>query len=96
MKKWYPRAIYYVRGNLIAYIDPLGMSPVAGAIEGAEIGSAVFPGVGTVVGGLVRAGVGWWIVDKIGNAINQVTTPTTGEPDSTYVNPGREREKIWS
>lgn len=43
------------------------MNPVAGAIEGAEIGTVIWPGVGTVVGGLVGAGVGWWIADKISN-----------------------------
>lgn len=41
---------------------------MAGAIEGAEVGS-VFGPAGTLVGGLVGAGIGWWVGDKLSNAI---------------------------
>jgi RHS repeat-associated protein len=58
----------YVGGNPLSYKDPLGLNPAAGALTGAEIGSFAGP-VGTVIGGLIGAGVGWWIADKIGNAI---------------------------
>ncbi|PRC90613.1 hypothetical protein [Solimicrobium silvestre] len=39
-------------------------------IGGAEIGTAILPGVGTVVGGAVGFGVGWWLADKAYDAIN--------------------------
>ena len=48
----------YVNGNPLMYTDPLGLNPVAGAIGGAQIGTAIFPGVGTVIGGVVGAGLG--------------------------------------
>ena len=48
----------YVGGNPLSYTDPRGLNPVAGAIGGAQIGTAIFPGVGTVIGGAVGAGLG--------------------------------------
>jgi RHS repeat-associated protein len=48
----------YVGGNSLNFTDPRGLNPIAGAIGGAEIGTAIFPGVGTVIGGAVGAGLG--------------------------------------
>ena len=59
----------YVRGNPIRYTDPLGLNPTAGAIAGAEIGTIIWPGVGTVVGGAVGFGAGLWIANKAHNAM---------------------------
>lgn len=59
----------YVGGNPIRYVDPLGLNPAAGALFGAEVGTVVFPGVGTVVGGIVGAGIGLYIADKAYDAM---------------------------
>ena len=48
----------YVGGNPLTFTDPHGLNPVAGGVLGAEVGTALFPGVGTVVGALVGAGIG--------------------------------------
>ena len=48
----------YVEGNPLSYSDPLGLNPIAGAIGGAQVGTAIFPGVGTVIGGAIGAGLG--------------------------------------
>ncbi|MEB0011496.1 RHS repeat-associated core domain-containing protein [Glaciimonas sp. Gout2] len=53
----------YVGGNPVSYSDPFGLNP-ATAI-GAGIGTAIFPGPGTVVGAVVGTGVGvglgYWV-----------------------------------
>ncbi|MBC7706264.1 MAG: hypothetical protein H7274_20225, partial [Rhodoferax sp.] len=51
----------YVGGSPLAFIDPHGLNPAAGWVLGMEFGTVIFPGVGTVVGGLIGAGVGAWI-----------------------------------
>jgi RHS repeat-associated protein len=62
----------YVAGNTLSLVDPFGTSPLAGAIAGGEIGTAVLPGLGTIVGAAVGAGVGLgavWLANKYGNEI---------------------------
>lgn len=59
----------YVLGNPIRYTDPLGLNPMAGAIGGAEIGTIIWPGVGTVVGGAVGFAAGLWIANKTYDAM---------------------------
>lgn len=58
----------YVGGNPVVYEDPLGLNPFAGAIGGAEIGSAFGP-IGTVVGGVIGLGVGYVAANKLNNLI---------------------------
>ena len=58
----------YVGNNPVGYRDPLGLNPFAGAIGGAEIGSAFGP-IGTVVGGVVGLVGGYAIADKLNNLI---------------------------
>ena len=83
----------YVGGNPISFTDPRGTNPVAGAIEGVELGTLVWPGVGTVVGGLVGAGVGWWAADKLSHVIfnsgdKDPSTPTGQRGSPIDVEPG--------
>jgi uncharacterized protein RhaS with RHS repeats len=48
----------YVGGNPIGYSDRNGLNAAAGSWAGGEIGTVVFPGVGTVVGVVAGAVVG--------------------------------------
>jgi RHS repeat-associated protein len=59
----------YVNGNPLSYTDPLGLNPVAGAIEGAEIGSMIWPGPGTIIGAGVGLIGGYLIADQLGNLV---------------------------
>ncbi|MEO7885185.1 MAG: RHS repeat-associated core domain-containing protein, partial [Polaromonas sp.] len=72
----------YVNGNPISYSDPYGLNPVAGAIGGAEIGTAIFPGVGTVIGGAIGAGIGLWIADKVSDNIMEMASPGSNVVDT--------------
>ena len=58
----------YVGNNPVGYRDPLGLNPFAGAIDGAEIGSAFGP-IGTVVGGVIGLGVGYVAANKLNGLI---------------------------
>jgi len=51
----------YVAGNPVSYIDPDGLSPLAGARIGAGLGGAVGGPIGAGIGGLVGAGIGWYV-----------------------------------
>ncbi|PTT89689.1 hypothetical protein DBR42_07395 [Pelomonas sp. HMWF004] len=59
----------YVGGNPLRYTDPAGLNPVGGAVLGAEIGTALFPGVGTVVGAGLGLLGGYLIADKLSGLI---------------------------
>lgn len=48
----------YAKANPLRYTDPHGLYVAAGAEIGAEIGTLIEPGGGTVVGGILGAGVG--------------------------------------
>ena len=86
----------YVNNQPLRYVDPSGRNPVLGAELGAELGTAVFPGPGTVVGGLVGLGLGLWAGNAIDNLINQESkTPNEGEPGSVHVNPGSGQERKY-
>ena len=65
-------------GNPVGHRDPLGLNPLAGAIGGAEIGSAIFPGPGTIIGAGIGALGGYLIADRLGNLI--FNTPPRGLP----------------
>ena len=85
----------YVGGNPISFTDPHGTNPLAGAIEGAEIGTLVWPGVGTVVGGLVGAGVGWWAADKLSNVIlNREKDVPNRSPPGEWID-GNNRSRLY-
>ena len=53
-----PNGYIYAAADPLRFTDPRGLNPVAGGMIGAEVGTAIFPGVGTVVGGVVGVGVG--------------------------------------
>ncbi len=59
----------YAANDPVNLADPMGQTPFAGAVAGAQIGTAVLPGVGTVIGTLIGAGVGYivirWGVSKV-------------------------------
>ncbi|WP_422015298.1 glycine zipper domain-containing protein [Roseateles sp.] len=59
----------YVGGNPLKYVDRTGLNPAAGAVLGAEIGTAVFPGVGTIVGAGLGILGGYLIADKLTNVL---------------------------
>lgn len=61
----------YVGGNPVSYVDPKGLNPLTGAATatGAELGTMVFPGPGTVIGAGLGFLGGYLIADQLGNLI---------------------------
>ncbi|MCE7915609.1 MAG: RHS repeat protein [Nitrosomonas sp. PRO4] len=59
----------YANSNSMTFIDSLGLNPLTGASIGAEIGTAILPGVGTVTGAILGSVGGYLIADKLGNII---------------------------
>ncbi|MDH1265677.1 RHS repeat-associated core domain-containing protein [Pseudomonas sp. GD03944] len=63
----------YVLGNPLKYVDPRGLAALTlpSAKAGAAAGTAICPGFGTFVGGVIGAGIGaglsWYIGDKLLN-----------------------------
>jgi len=90
-----PNLYSYAEGNPLRYADPRGNNPVAGAIEGAEIGTAILPGWGTLIGAGIGALGGYLIADQLGNLIfnRPSKTPNAGAPGSCHVNPGSGQER---
>lgn len=74
----------YVGGNPLSYSDPRGMNPIAGAIEGAEIGTVLLPGWGTVIGAGVGLIGGYIIADQVSNVILAAPKPGS-KPDGCPV-----------
>lgn len=74
----------YVKGNPIRYRDPRGLNPLAGAIGGAQIGTMVLPGPGTVIGAGIGLLGGYLLADQLSHLLNQMSNsnPLTGEPGS--------------
>jgi RHS repeat-associated protein len=77
----------YVSGNPASFVDPLGTNPLAGAIAGAGIGTAILPGIGTAVGIVVGTGVAIWVGIKVGDLIISKNEKTPPVPPPT-VPPG--------
>jgi hypothetical protein len=49
----------YVGGNPVNAVDPTGLVLVnPGTVIGSEIGTIVFPGPGTIIGGVIGIGIG--------------------------------------
>jgi uncharacterized protein RhaS with RHS repeats len=92
----------YVRNNPLHYTDPSGLNPVAGAIEGAEIGTVTcgpYCGVaGAIIGGVVGSAIGDAISDVISSVMESRSRGNNdgeaSDPDSTKglvpINPGRD------
>jgi RHS repeat-associated protein len=59
----------YVKSNPINYRDPYGTNPIAGAIEGGEVGFAIGGPPGAAVGAVVGAIGGYIIADQLKNLI---------------------------
>jgi RHS repeat-associated protein len=76
----------YVGGNPVRYTDPTGLNPVGGAVLGAEIGTAIFPGPGTVIGAGLGLLGGYVIADRLSNLIfNRPKNPPDIGPPSGWV-----------
>jgi len=61
----------YVRDNPLRYTDPSGLNPIAGAIEGGEVGTAICGPYCGVAGALIGGYGGLAASDYIYNAANQ-------------------------
>jgi RHS repeat-associated protein len=71
----------YANNNPYKYTDLDGRNPaVALGMGGAEVGTAVFPGVGTIIGGAIGAGVGWYLGDKAATWIASTVGGNRGSP----------------
>jgi RHS repeat-associated protein len=82
----------YVGGNPLGQVDPLGTNPLVGAIGGAEIGTLILPGLGTVIGGAVGVGVGIWVGDKLIDVMNK-PLQASGFPAGVW--PGDKGSEEW-
>ena len=84
----------YVGGNPLRYTDPAGLNPVGGAVLGAEIGTAIFPGVGTVVGAGIGLVGGYLLADQLGSLIfnRPKNPPDVGPPGGWIQGPRRGRK----
>lgn len=75
----------YGVGNPILLTDPSGLNPIAiGMTVGAEAGTAIFPGAGTIVGGAIGAGLGLWAGDKIADALAAQPMQASGLPPGVW------------
>ena len=59
----------FVAGNPFRYTDPRGLNPVAGPIQGAEIGAAILPGWGPVIGAEIGAIGGYLFADRFDHLV---------------------------
>jgi RHS repeat-associated protein len=59
----------YALQNPLSFTDPLGLNPVTGATVGAEVGTVILPGVGTVAGAVIGGIGGYLIADQLGSII---------------------------
>ncbi|MDO7925284.1 RHS repeat-associated core domain-containing protein [Pseudomonas sp. KFB-139] len=55
----------YTGGNPIRFFDSTGTTPIAGGVVGAELGTLVLPGLGTVVGGGIGLIATFVLADQI-------------------------------
>ena len=79
----------YVDGNPLKYIDSDGLNPAASIIVGAEIGTSILPGVGTIAGAVFGAAAGVGIGIVIDQAIESRSLAGS-EERLPIVNPGRD------
>jgi hypothetical protein len=70
----------YVAGNPLYWIDPRGLNPLAGAIEGGAIGSGFGP-AGTVAGAVIGAAAGAVIGGAIGDLLSDPSADPVDDPD---------------
>ncbi len=84
----------YVGGNPLSYVDRNGLNPMAGAIGGAEFGTMIFPGVGTVVGAVVGGIGGYLLADKLADLIfNRPKNPPDVGPSGGWIQGPRRGRK---
>jgi len=79
----------YVEENPISYVDLDGLNPVAGVFVGADIGTAILPGPGTVAGAILGAALGAGIGIVVDQAMES-RSRAGGEEHLPTVNPGRD------
>jgi hypothetical protein len=83
----------YAGGNPVSTIDPLGLNPVAGVIVGSEIGTAIFPGPGTVIGAGIGLLGGYLVADQVGSLIFAKPPKNAYDPNGPKApgKPGKEQ-----
>jgi RHS repeat-associated protein len=78
----------YVNNNPVNLIDPLGLfilNPASGAGEGAAIGTAIFPGPGTVIGAAAGAIIGTAAIKVTADWIMNESSRSRGKSDPVSV-----------
>ena len=76
----------YVGNNPLGLTDPDGTNPLAGAIEGGEIGAefgAAGGPIGAAAGGIIGAGVGFAAGDLLGNALDNIVFSKGGNQNKS-------------
>jgi hypothetical protein len=66
-----------VQNNPINWVDPYGLNPVAGAVGGFAIGGPP----GAIVGGIIGAGIGWWLGNELSDLIFKDKYETPENPN---------------
>jgi RHS repeat-associated protein len=79
----------YAEGNPLGYFDSTGLNPAVGAVVGAEIGTAIIPGPGTIAGAILGTTAGLGIGIAVDLALES-RSRASGEERLPIVNPGRD------
>lgn len=79
---WQPNIYTYVGNNPLRYVDPSGLNPIAGAIEGGEVGTAICGPYCGVAGALIGGYGGLVASDYIYNNANDADGQNNSDQES--------------